>query len=299
MQLQTHDTVSTKAQAVILFGDETAGADRRRRRSSDPEKAVNFQFDRVLDVVASEAIVLCDQRGRSLTGRGHQQLCRMLAHTVPSIVAGDRRQVDYKLKALDILRPGADISNVSLRPIVMPSGRRHLFVASLSESTFNEVGVHHASGGVRRILGIPHPYSRVAPMPSLVSSRDRLNYDVVRAISHGFQAFNETALAAQLRIPRRSSRVPGRDYVRALTVMLGPVDRRLAREGLTVQRPGLRSRWLNWGETRNDGYRIRRFKLPLRELRSGRRLGLLTLEMLTYDRAFAIPRPPRVALRID
>jgi hypothetical protein len=292
--LRTEDTVSTQTQAGWIFAMDDDSRNRRRCRSPEPKQAVTYQFERVVDVVASEAIVLCDQRGRPLSSVGSGQLCRMLSQSVPAIFTGDATR-EVQLKALEIVRPNLDWSHIAIRPIAIPFKRNKLFVASISESTFNQAGVHHAGDGVRRILGIPDRL--VAQKPRVISSRDRLCYDVSRALEHGFTEFWASPEAFNLRV-KQAHNTSRRAYVQALEMMLERVHHRLAREGLIVDRPSLWDRWFGRGESAQVGYRRRRFELPVRGLAPSRRVGTLSIEMTVYTRGFEIPEVPKAVLHL-
>jgi hypothetical protein len=295
--MRPEQTVSTAATAELLFLDPNYSRNRRKIRSADPERAVSFQFERVVDVVASEAIVLCDERGSSLMDRGDKQLCRMLARSVPSIVRGDRDDLQRRLKSMDVLRPGVDGSLLAVGDIAVPNKKRRLYVASISESEFNTAGVHHAKLGVKRILGIPES-SRMGLTPR-ISSRDRLVYDVSRALYLGYYDFHASPLAAELRQTRTLFCVAPRSYATALEFMMERVDRRLVREGLVVDHPTRMDRWFGRGYQKGDGYRERRFQLPVRCLQSGQQRGVLALTMQCYSRRFEIPRPPNAVLYLE
>lgn len=288
------DTVSRAVEAAHLFSMPEADANRRRKRSAEPSRALDFQFRRVQDVVGSEAIVLCDQRGRKLSGLGDDSFCRMLSRAVPNIAQGSRSQVSYQFKALDLLRPGIDTTHLAVSSIAIPKQRKRLFVASVGESIFNHAGIEHATTGVRRILGVPD----AARPNQIVTSRDRLAYDLGRAMQHGFNEFNSSELAQRLRRPRRGR--PGRgEYQRALTNMLGRIEQRLGREGLLVDRPGLRERFFAKDIYAGvDGYRNRRFGLPIRFARSGKQWGVLNVELTLYERQFQIPKAPTAVLQV-
>jgi hypothetical protein len=289
----TENTVSRKTEAKALFEVPTAEDNRRRRRSAEPARAVGFQFERVYDLVGSEAIVLCDVQGRPLSAIGDDQLCRLLAKSVPVLSVGDARRVDYQLKAMDIIRPEIDFSHIAVEPIPVPHRSRGLFVASVSESTFNEAGVQHAGDGVRRILGIPEADQE----PSVVSSRDRLAYDLERALEIGYQDFKDSELAQSLRGSRRRG-ASRRQYAGALAFMLDRVDKRLRREGLRADRPSLLARFWGEEESLSAGYRLRRFDLPLRFVKSGRQWGRLTVDMTCADTRFDVPSAPSASLRL-
>jgi len=290
----TEHTVSTAVEASVLF-DEPEGINRRRRRSPQPVSAVNYQFERVSDIVAAEALVLCDDRGRNLSGVGNSQLCRMLSQSVPAIFTGEATK-DVQLKGMDIIRPGIDWTNIAIRPLRVEHRRRHLFVASVSESQFNLAGVHHASGGVRRILGLPSP---VRPRGVVrITSRDRLAFDVARAMELGYHNFFSSRLANELRVPRRfgpSQRV----YMLALNHMLSKVSSRLEREGLIVAKPTIWDRWFKRGVSSFGSYRTFRLALPIRQHDDNRRCGTLDIDMTVYGRQFEIPKPPNAILNIE
>jgi len=295
MAAVTENTVSRATEASALFAISEDADNRRRRRSAEPAKAVGFQFERVYDIVGSEAIVLCDRSGRKLSSVGDDQLCRLLSKSVPTIYGGNSSKLDYQLKAMDIIRPDIDFSHIALDPIAVPHQCRQLFVASISESNFNPAGVSHAGEGVRRILGVPDPYQS---MNRVVSSKDRLSYDVARGIDLGYQDFNDSEIGSTMRRPRR--RAPSRRmYGRALEQMMARADRRLKREGLRADRPGLWTSFWSRDEALRDGnYRRRRFELPLRFLASGRQWGVLSVTMVCGDRNFEIPQAPRVELQL-
>jgi len=291
----TEDTVSIATQASWIFGVDDDSFNRRRTRSPEPGRAVGYQFERVYDMIASEAIVLCDSRGNKLRSTGDQQLCRLLSQAVPPIFSGQATK-DIQLKALDIVRPNIAWNNIAIRPIPIPQRKKQLFVASISESTFNEAGVLHAGSGVKRILGIPsHVRSH---FQHVISSKDRLAFDVSKAIGIGFHDFYASPVANDLRIPRR--RGPRRSsYVQALGMMLDRVDVRLEREGLCVDRPTRWSRWFTRGQMTMEGYRSLQFALPVRRRVTRRQLGSLQIEMTVYDRQFSIPEPPKAVLVLE
>tara|TARA_B100000029_G_C17272275_1_gene850276 strand:+ start:309 stop:830 length:522 start_codon:yes stop_codon:yes gene_type:complete len=170
----TENTLSRAVEATQLF-TVLEGDNRRRYRSSEPTQAVDYQFKRIYDVVGSEALVLCDNRGRDLASVGDKQLCRLLSHSTPNLYSRSKAHLQVQMKGLEIIRPGIDSSNISLSGIPLPVRNRKLFVASISESKFNEAGVLHATNGVSRILGLGFPCRGVT-----VSSRDRLVYDISR-----------------------------------------------------------------------------------------------------------------------
>lgn len=290
------DTVSRAVEAAHLFNNPDDSNNRRRRRSGNPSRALGYQFERVYDVVGSEAIILCDEKGRKLSGVGDQQLCRLLSYSAPGFHLGDRSQASLRLKGMDLIRPGIDFEHIALKPIAVPRQRKQLFVASVGEGDFNSVGVEHASYGVRRILGIPNPFGAERTQ---VTSRDRLAYDVRRAIEIGYQEFNASPLAQRLRTPRRFTAPSKGIYIRALKEMMGRVDARLKREGLWVERPRLRDRFVSQDQHVTEGYRNRRFELPVRFINSGLKWGSLCIDMTIYDRQFEIPRVPQAALELS
>jgi hypothetical protein len=295
MRSVTEHTVSTAQTAALLFQDPDDSANRRGRRSPEPGLAVGFQFERVYDVVGAEAIVLCDDKGHKLKSVGDPQLCRMLARSTPTIWAGAATR-EVTLKGMELIRPYLDWTDIAIQPIQVPQRQSKLYVASVSESTFNEAGAHHARQGVRRILGIPESPS--GPLHRVVSSRDRLAWDVSKALTAGYYDFNGSALAIELRVPKRFGPRKG-DYTKALDLMLWRVDQRLEREGLYVERPTFFERLFARGEVAMEGYRSYRFHLAVRRGSTGRRLGTLNLEMNVYDRAFCLPQPPTAVLVLD
>lgn len=290
----TEDTVSRAVEAAHLFHDPDFSDNRRRRRSGEPARAVGYQFERVYDVVGADAIVLCDERGKKLSAVGDDQLCRMLSGSIPRIASGDRSQAAYSFKAMSLLRPGIGFQDLVVDAITVPKRRKQLYVASISESVFNHAGVEHATAGVRRILGI----SGGSKEGAVVTSRDRLAYDLGRALEIGYREFNQSGFAQELRIPKRFR--PSRGvYVRALDRILGRVDQRLRREGLRCARPNLRDRFFGRDERVSEGYRHRRYQLPVRFEKSGSRWATLQIEMPIYERQFEIPRAPVARLEVS
>ena len=295
MGITTEDTVSTATRASYIFNMQDDSENRRRLRSPEPGRAVSFQFERVYDMVGSEAIVLCDARGRQLRSVGERQLCRMLSVSTPAIYRGDAQR-EVQLKGMELLRPNTDWSSIAIRPIRLPVRRKQLFVASVSDSTFNQAGVHHAREGIRRILGIPQALSHYHR--PVVSSRDRLAYDVSKALTGGYHDFNGSTHSMELRVPGRFRPRRSR-YVQALSMMLWRVDRRLEREGLYVERPKFWNRHFGRSSVPMEGYRALNFALPVRRGSTGRRLGTMAIEMTCYDRAFNVPQPPNGVLTLD
>ena len=289
------DTVSRAVEAAHLFDDPDYSRNRRTRRSGNPSRALGYQFERVYDVVGSEAIILCDERGRKLSGVGDDQLCRMLSCSAPGFHVGSRSQASLRLKGMDLIRPGIDFQHIAMQQIAVPRQRKQLFVASVSDSDFNCAGVEHATIGVRRILGIPTQHGFERP---IVTSRDRLSYDLRRAVEIGYQEFNASPLAQQLRVPRRFASPSRRTYIKALNAILQRVDIRLKREGLLVGRPNLRDRFTSRDHHITEGYRSRRFELPVRFISSGSKWGSLQIDMTIYDRQFEIPQAPKASLEV-
>ena len=289
------DTVSRAVEAAHLFDDPDYSRNRRRRRSGNPSRALGFQFERVYDVVGSEAIILCDERGKKLSGVGNEQLCRMLSYSAPGFHLGNRSQAGLRLKGMELIRPGIDFEHIAMQKIAVPRQRKQLFVASVSDSDFNSAGVEHASVGVQRILGIPTQYGFDRP---IVTSRDRLSYDLRRAVEIGYQEFNSSPLAQRLRVPRRFATPSRTTYIKALNAILQRADVRLKREGLLVDRPTLRDRFVSRDQHVTEGYRNRRFELPVRFANSGSKWGSLQVEMTIYDRQFEIPQAPKASLEV-
>jgi hypothetical protein len=283
----TENTLSRAVEATQLF-TVLEGDNRRRSRSSEPTKAVDYQFKRIYDVVGSEALVLCDSRGRDLASVGNKQLCRLLSHSTPTLYSRSNDHLRVQMKGLDIIRPGIDPSNISLSGISLPAHNRKLFVASISESKFNEAGVLHATNGVSRILGIGHPYRGVT-----VSSRDRLIYDVSRSVSRGYYRFLKGALCRALSEKRWFTGFGAKSvYKRALSAILERSSRRLSREGLIIEQPSFWRGMTGHYTPLSAGYRQQQWLLPVKIIATGRSWGLLRVEMVMNDNHFHIPSPP-------
>ncbi|MBN1947840.1 MAG: hypothetical protein JW797_19395 [Bradymonadales bacterium] len=292
--LSNHDTVSISAQAAHLFTIPDGEFNRRHKRSGEPGAAVRYQLERVYDFVSSEAIILCDSRGQKLKGVGDRQLCTLLSRSVPAIYSGNTDRLSYQLKVMDIVRPDISCAQISLLPLPIPHPEKKLFVASVSDSEFNQAGVLHATGGIRRILGVPA--SKNIRTSRRISSADRLAFDLSRAMNLGYHDFFESALAQELKIPRRFFGPSRKDYHKALDIMLDRIDQRLEREGLACDRPDLRERLFNRGFISYEGYRNFLYQLPIRVVASRRRVATLHVQMAVYDKHFEIPVPPRTTL---
>ena len=132
-----------------------------------------------------------------------------------------------------------------------------------------------------------------------ISSRDRLRYDVSKAIKLGYHDFFESALAQELRIPRRFFGPSRGHYHKALEIMLERVNIRLQREGMSVDRPKFTERLFNRGKISYEGYRNYLYDLPVRIAVTGRCLGTLKVEMAAYQKHFEIPIPPKAILNLN
>ena len=124
--------------------------ERRRRRSSNSELAIQFQLEQVTRDFELDTVVLVDEAGKLVSGVGRDtSFDEVLARETPRLAAGSHCRLLFA--RLNQYRPSVRPNQVSACEF-RTNGRRYFVAAIGSAKTMRDVGVYRSILGIRRIL---------------------------------------------------------------------------------------------------------------------------------------------------
>lgn len=125
--------------------------DRRRRRSSDPNLALGYQLDQVLEDFGLECCVVVDEDGDVIAASPESPttFVQNLSQLLP-VMAMLPEHREGHLNALRRYRPDLDSDEVACS-VFRAGGRRRFIAAVGPEAVMNEVAIVRAITGARRI----------------------------------------------------------------------------------------------------------------------------------------------------
>lgn len=265
-------------------------ADRRARRSGVTTEALAYQCAHVQEGLTLDAIIVADDSGDRWVGAGDRALCRFLARNAPSLAAGEK-DTAMKLRALQTISEGLEAAHVTTARIKIPRENRYIFVTGVGANRMRTGGVAHTAGGTQRILGFRQP---VANSPA--EERDATH--TLQTLVDG--AYGRLIIDGGVTGPAPPSFMGFRDdrvYQNALGHILAPALETTARSGVIVDEMWQNYRFRSREVRHTDGLFERNFRLPMRESRSGVRIGELEVRFFHRHDAWDIPACPQLIVR--
>ncbi len=127
--------------------------DRRRQRSEDPELAIGYQLERVVEDFNLECCLIVDESGTTIATSPDSPtpLMQRFAAMLPTMATVTEHR-DEHLKQLREVR--SDLGDDDLTACVFRAGGRRLFIGAVGpEAVMNEMAIFRAITGARRIHG--------------------------------------------------------------------------------------------------------------------------------------------------
>lgn len=275
----------------LEFVGNTQVMDRRYRRSPKRLEALAYQCAHVRDGLTLDAVVVADDVGDRWVGAGDRALCRMLAKSAQQLADSESAGAEYRMKALQSLRGDLTDAQLTTCTIKVPGRNRRVYVAGIGENVLRSTGVMTTAHGTKRILG----FQQTLPL----QSPTREDADVLLQ-SICDRSYDRLLAAGSLvgPPPRRSfGRVDDGIYRGVVRHILAPVFDAVARSGVVAADPW-RSLTFRSREAKHvDGEFVRTLVSPLREARTGMRLGEMHIAVHHRHDYFDLPRAPQVTVR--
>jgi hypothetical protein len=275
--------------STIEFDGETVVMDRRYRRSVSATEALAYQCSHIRDGLSLDALVVSDDVGDRWVGAGDRSLCRMLSKAAPELVLAGSAGAEFRLKALQSLRSDLTNSQITTCALRVPGRERHIYVAGVGLNKLRTSGVVDAATGARRILG----FDPVATPDDKASAERQLQSIVERS----FEKVTSAGVIVGTPPERRFGRFDDTAYRAIVRHIVAPAWETMARSGVVARDPWRSYNWLNREEHRGEGLYVRQLVSPLREARTGVRLGDLRLAVPHRHNIFDLPSAPRVTIR--
>ena len=136
-----------------MLKSQKKSEDRRQRRSSEPQTALSYQLDRVVEDFGLDCCLIVDEKGEVVAGSPDTSapLMQDFASLLPllSIMCEQKSRVARELR-----RHRANLASDELTACVFRAGGRRLFIGAMGpEAVMNEIAIFRAITGARRIHG--------------------------------------------------------------------------------------------------------------------------------------------------
>lgn len=274
----------------IEYAGDTVVSERRYRRSETVTEALAFQCAHIREGLELNAIVVTDDLGDRWVGAGDRALCRMLSKAAPDLSRADSAGANFRMKALQSLQSDLTTSQISTCAIRVPGRERFVYVTGIGDNRLRTAGIMGAASGTRRILGFAPPGSSAVQ----ASDADTVLQSIV---DRSFEQVMDSGLVIGPCPKRSFGRADDTVYRGTLRHILAPAWEALSRSGVSARDPWRTPRW-SQRETRvADDIFCRRLVAPLREARTGIRLGELAIAFEHRHEFFDLPTAPRITVR--
>ncbi len=274
----------------IEYAGDTVVSERRYRRSETVTEALAFQCAHIRDGLELSALVVTDDIGDRWVGAGDQALCRMLSKAAPDLSRADTAGAAFRMKALQSLQSDLTTSQISTCAIRVPGRDRYVYVTGIGDNRLRTSGVMGAATGTRRILGFT---------PSGTTATASTDADVVlqSIVERSFDHVMQSGLVIGPTPQRGLSGVDDTVYRGTLRHILAPAWEALARSGVAARDPWRTPRWKQRERRVSRDIFVRRLVSPLRESRTGIKLGELSITFEHRHEFFDLPSCPQVSVR--
>lgn len=267
--------------------DATVVADRRYRRSANTSEALAFQCAHIQSGLELDALIVSDDVGDRWVGAGDRALCRFLSRNAPALAAGESNAA-MKLRALQTISEGLESGHVTTARVKLPERDKFLFITGVGNNVMRTHGVSTTAHGSKRILGYIQP----------AMGEDADATETLQDLVDG--AFSRLDGGAGTLGNDPSSFLgffDDRVYRDTLSHILTPAMNAIARAGLVTD-----DLWRNYRLRSREskiewGLYERCFRVPVREQRSGVRLGELEVRFFHRHDIFEISRAPLVKIK--
>jgi hypothetical protein len=274
----------------IEYTGATVVSERRYRRSETVTEALAYQCAHIRDGLDLSALVVTDDLGDRWVGAGDRALCRMLSKAAPDLARTGTQDAEFRIKALRSLQSDLTSAQLSTCAIRVPGRDRYVYVTGIGNNKLRTTGVMGAASGTRRILG----FVPSTPVRSGASDADGLLQSIV---SRSFEKVMESGLVVGP-TPRKSlTGVDDGVYRGAVRHILAPAWEALARSGVVARDPWRSLSWFHREADLGGGIFARTLTSPLREARSGLKLGELSVRVVHRHDFFDLPSAPEVHVR--
>lgn len=278
---------------ITDMGSRDIPRDRRYRRADETPRALAFQCAHIQESLGLEAMVVSDASGDAWVGAGDRHLCRLLARSASSIASDDLEAREFRLNALRSLRSDLTTAQVTTYRVPVPGRSASIFITGVGGSRMRDHGVVSVAGGTRRILGYERA-DRGPALPANARPEEVLQHQINEVWHrHASSIMPVDAIAPARRFGLTDDRV----YAPAVELLLAPALTTLVRSGVLPD-----DLWKSWrlrSSERHigDGVFVRNFQVPLREVRSGARLGTLFVDLYHRHDVWELVERPVVGLQ--
>lgn len=290
--MQTDLSQNTETTVITDLGRNVV-SDRRYRRSDEVPRALAFQCAHIRDGLNLDAMVVSDACGDRWVGAGDPRLCRIVSRSADVLAAGPSSGFDMRVKALRSIRADLRPGDITTFQLTVPGTSRNLYVTGVGGSRLRDDGVVNAAGGVRRIMGWQSAAAGAVPTAAHENPQAVLER-LTRATFEALRVSGELTGEA----PRRVfGRTDDSVYAPTLGHVLSPALNTIENSGLEYDNLSRAWTWRSRERSRRDGTYVRTFKLNLREVRTGIRVGRLDVDFYHRHDRFEIPYCPVLTLR--
>lgn len=276
---------------VITEFGRTISSDMRYRRSERVTDALAFQCAHLQEQLGLEAVVVSDDVGTSWVGAGDLALCRVLSRSAPALAMPSHAERDLQVKTLRSLRHDLRDGDVATAALSVPNSARRIFVSGVGRSRLLENAVTTTAAGSSRILGYDRPRRR----PVEIDTRNALSTALMQAWQTLFSAGVHDDAAI---VPRNwLGFADDRRYRDIVTDLMSPVVHILQSRGVLLEDLWSQYRFRSNEVELTDGLYLRTFRIALRDVRLGLRIGHLELDLFHRHDRLAVPVCPRIRLQ--
>jgi len=126
--------------------------ERRRRRSSEPLTALQYQLDHISQQMPCDVLVLASERGETAASIGRRELVERVSVQSPFLVDRSKEEVDETLSFLWDIYPNLTSRSMVAKPIPVEFLQERFILIGVGESMELQSWLDHAARGVNRIL---------------------------------------------------------------------------------------------------------------------------------------------------